>query len=134
MIWLLAGWSAVALLLAIAIGRTLGGATKERSGCDGNDAVPQWARADSTTNTCQGPTYARPTAEMVAVQRMLAHLERHHPDLPKLVVLSWIGGLSTQAVAETMGMSLASVEHDLLLAKSLLQQEGAAGAAPGSGS
>lgn len=69
------------------------------------------------------PAAAPPADEMGQIHRMLMHLERQQPRLAKLVLLCWIGGMSSQMAAATLGLAVETVERDLHFAHSLLRQQ-----------
>jgi len=64
---------------------------------------------------CDGPT-----ADDLAVEEALGHLEAIHPRQAEVVTLSFFGGLSMPEIAEVLGRSTRTVERDWRFAKAWL--------------
>ena len=117
-IWLVAGWCAVSVMLAFGVGRALHVVT--------GDHFVQYDPHAEPVLSGPGPCPAGPTGWRDAagdVHRMLSALEQHEPRLAKTVLLCWIGGLSPRAAAETLGVPATLAAHDLQVAKLLLRTQ-----------
>jgi RNA polymerase sigma factor (TIGR02999 family) len=66
-------------------------------------------------------------ASLIDLHAALGRLERQHPAWAQVVLLRFYGGLSSEESAETIGVSLRTVERRWTCAKALLRRELAQG-------
>ena len=65
----------------------------------------------------------RPGWDVVALDQALTHFATFDPRKVEIVELHFFGGLSNEEVAETLGISRATVQRDLRLAKAWLKRQ-----------
>lgn len=59
--------------------------------------------------------------ELLSLNRALEHLQKHQPDIARMVLLRYFGGLTTREVAETMAISKSTVDRHLRVARAWLK-------------
>ncbi|MGQ9896467.1 MAG: ECF-type sigma factor [Acidobacteriota bacterium] len=62
-----------------------------------------------------------PSAEILSLHEALSYLEAHDPKLGQVLELHAFGGLSNLEIAETLGISLRTVNRELALARAWLR-------------
>ena len=115
MIWLVLAWCGVAVWLGLAIGRVLRDNRLDNAVAD--KCRMQVIRGHREARTRDEP---RATDRVTDVHRLLAELDQADPRLAKTATLCWIGGLSSPAIAATLGTSIDVVERDLYRARCML--------------
>ena len=70
--------------------------------------------------TAAGLSQDGPDENALAVEEALQNLEREYPRKAEVVTLSFFGGLTTEEIAEVLGLSTRSVERDWRFAKAWL--------------
>ncbi len=68
------------------------------------------------------PIPAQQAEELLAVDEALDRLARQDERKAKVIELKYFGGLSREEIAETLGLTLATVKHDLALGEAWLQR------------
>ena len=63
-----------------------------------------------------------PSADVLAVEEVLAEFEREHPRKAQVVTLRFYGGLSTEEIAEVLSLSSRTVEREWRFAKAWLNR------------
>ena len=66
--------------------------------------------------------------ELLTINRALEHLHTHSPEIARLVLLRYFGGLTVREVAETVGTSARTVERHLRVARAWLKDQLSPGA------
>lgn len=66
---------------------------------------------------------ARPASDLVALDEALTQLAEFDPRKTEIIELHFFGGLSNEEVAEALGISRATVQRELRLAKAWLNHE-----------
>jgi len=61
--------------------------------------------------------------DIIALDEALTELAKLDPDLCRIVEMRYLGGLSVQATAEAMGVSLATIKRELAAARAWLSRE-----------
>jgi RNA polymerase sigma factor (sigma-70 family) len=68
------------------------------------------------------PIPAPQSEELLAVDEALDGLARQDARKAKVIELKYFGGLSREEIAETLGLTLATVKHDLAMGEAWLQR------------
>ena len=68
------------------------------------------------------PMPAQQSEELLAVDEALDRLARQDARKAKVIELKYFGGLSREEIAETLGLTLATVKHDLAMGEAWLQR------------
>jgi RNA polymerase sigma factor (TIGR02999 family) len=69
------------------------------------------------------PVPAQQAAELLAVDEALDRLARQDERKAKVIEMKYFGGLSREEIAETLGISVGIVKHDLALGEAWLRRE-----------
>ena len=69
------------------------------------------------------PIPAEQAAELLAVDAAIERLSRQDQRKANVIELKYFGGLSREEIAQTLGLTLATVKHDLMLGEAWLRRE-----------